>query len=178
MSGRTKVVTCPEIDYDNGRSFSPSARAFWHSGQRYSNSEWLSESTSLWIIRAYRKRVALLHLEQMTYVSETAVRRVPSTSSCMADTCLSFLFQWTNEMRCTSSALRGHPITHRYYVLVLRRDAPCGVLVEVQAEFDTIKRAKGAKELKGAPQAPLMAPTARLFHCAGTSGAVLMTRPF
>ena len=77
--------------YASGRSFSPLARAFWHSGQRYSNSELLSESTSLWIIRAYRNRVALLHLAQLTYVSEMAVRRVPRTSSCMADTYLSTL---------------------------------------------------------------------------------------
>jgi hypothetical protein len=36
--------------------------------------------------------VALLHLAQLTYVSEMAVRRVPRTSSCMADTCLSLGF--------------------------------------------------------------------------------------
>jgi hypothetical protein len=35
----------------------------------------------------------LLHLAQLTYVSEMAVRRVPRTSSCMTDICLSFLFQ-------------------------------------------------------------------------------------
>jgi hypothetical protein len=29
----------------------------------------------------------------LTYVSEMAVRRVPRTSSCMTDICLSFLFQ-------------------------------------------------------------------------------------
>jgi hypothetical protein len=72
-----------------GRSFSPSASAFWHSRQRYSNSELLSESTSLWITRAYRRRVALPQLAQLTYVSEMAVLRVPRTSSCMADTDLS-----------------------------------------------------------------------------------------
>src|SRR6266571_466120 len=81
--------------YTIGRPFSPSASACCHSGQRYSNSEWLSESTSHWIMRAVRKGVALLHLAQLTYVSEMAVRRVPRTSSCMTDTCLSFLYLWS-----------------------------------------------------------------------------------
>src|SRR5579884_1930537 len=67
----------------------------------YSNSELLSESTSLWMIRAYRKRVAFPHLAQLTYVSETAARRVPRTSSCMTDTCLSFLFQGRDAIDCT-----------------------------------------------------------------------------
>ena len=80
------------------RSFSPLASAFWHSGHRYSNSDLVSESTSLWIIRAYRKRVALLHLAQVTYVSEMAVSRVPRTSSCMTGPCLSFLFQESRTM--------------------------------------------------------------------------------
>src|SRR6266516_3116245 len=92
------------------RSFSPLASAFWHSGQRYSNSEWLSVSTSLWIIRASRKRVALLHLAQLMYVSEMAVSRVPRTSSCMTDTCLSFLFQWSQSDCRAEYYLQGTPL--------------------------------------------------------------------
>lgn len=102
------------------RSFSPLASAFWHSGQRYSNSDLVSESTSLWIIRAYRKRVALLHLAQVTYVSEMAVSRVPRTSSCMSDTCLSFMFQELQTMvkavylptRTPTRCIYVEPIAH------------------------------------------------------------------
>src|SRR5450759_1705591 len=44
------------------------------------------------MIRASRKRVALLQRAQLTYVSVMAARRVPRTSSCMSDTCLSLCF--------------------------------------------------------------------------------------
>jgi hypothetical protein len=40
----------------------------------------------------------LLHLAQVTYVSEMAVSRVPRTSSCMTGPCLSFLFQESRTM--------------------------------------------------------------------------------
>lgn len=79
--------------YPMVRSFSPLASAFWHSGQRYSYSEWLSESTSLCTIRANRRRVTLLQRAQVTNGSEMAVRRVPRTSSCIADTYLSMAFK-------------------------------------------------------------------------------------
>src|SRR5258708_34361316 len=58
------------------RSFSPLASAFGHSRQRYSYSEFVSESPSLWMIRASRKRVALLHLAHLPSVSELSVRCV------------------------------------------------------------------------------------------------------
>lgn len=79
--------------YKSGRSFSPEASAFWQSWQTYSNSELLSESTLLWMTWASRFRVALLHLAQITtlFVFEKVLRRVPTTSSCMTEPCLSIL---------------------------------------------------------------------------------------
>src|SRR5215831_6579526 len=75
--------------------------------------------------RASLKRVVLLHLAQLTYVSEMAVSRVPRTSSCITDTCLSIMFQKSQSIERTrfrSTRL----ITHYLWLSANWLDTPMG----------------------------------------------------